>query len=127
MNIDNAGNLGAAEADVADVVTTETDTSTVDTSSDTGSENTSINDVVSVQTTAADTADTSVDNTVYTAGTSVGTAAVPVRKSQAAWSSMAFVMPVHQAPTWDVASTRDAVEHSFSKLPSPSAHTTIRK
>ena len=64
-----------AVPDVADVATTETDTTTVDTSSATGSEETSINDVVGVQTTAAETADTSVDNTVYTAGTSVGTAA----------------------------------------------------
>ena len=44
--------------DVADVVTTETDTTAVDTSSDTGGAETTINDVVDVQETALETADT---------------------------------------------------------------------
>ena len=55
-----------AVPDVPAVVTTDTDTTEVDTSGETGGVNTTINDVTSVQTDVATAADTSVDNTVYT-------------------------------------------------------------
>jgi hypothetical protein len=73
-----------AVPDVADVPTADTDTTTVNTSGATGGADTTINDVVSVQTDVATGADTSVDNTVYTADTSTGTAAAGAATAAAA-------------------------------------------
>lgn len=73
-----------AVPDVADVATTDTDTTAVDTSSDVGGADTTINDVTSVQTDVATQADTTVDNTVYTAETSTGTAAAGTATAAAA-------------------------------------------
>ena len=73
-----------AVPDVPAVVTTDTDTTEVDTSGETGGVNTTINDVTSVQTDVATAADTSVDNTVYTADTSTGTAAAGTATAAAA-------------------------------------------
>jgi hypothetical protein len=85
-----------AVPDVADVATVDTDTTVVDTSSATGGADTTINDAVSVQTDVASTADTSVDNTVYTADTSTGTAAAGAATAAAASS-------VSQGPAEDEA------------------------
>ena len=85
-----------AVPDVPAVVTTDTDTTAVDTSGATGGADTTINDVTSVQTDVATAADTSVDNTVYTADTSTGTAAAGAATAAAASS-------VSQGPAEDEA------------------------
>ena len=85
-----------AVPDVPAVATVETDSTAVDTSSATGGAGTTINDVVSVQADVAATANTSVDNTVYPAATSTGTAA-------AGRATAAAASAVSQGPAEDEA------------------------
>lgn len=73
-----------AVPDVPAVDTVETDATAVDTSSPTGGAETTINDVASVQEDVATQADTSVDQTIYTAPTSTGTASAGTETAAAA-------------------------------------------